>query len=297
MPGLLAFDLSEYVVVFQVNPGFKPPLPGSLTLPGYLNPVSDDSSDSYTAPPTANTRSTSVPAITTRGQLSYGAILAANKEGCDQVMPYHSTTLKFPEEHSQKKEVKQNDKQMSPKNLPEPNSDTYRMSALTDMGDDLDEYEQPVSTNSSMRYATLENSEPPKTFAPAVPTTEPKTSLPEGRKKNGVKVLPSNPFAPFQNATTASISQPSSQPVPQPRKKKEQRTDSNNSDNNSPESKSPGGVTKAKRDEFATNRDSHVSTTSTKSSHHYFVLEPEHNQPDSNQLDDYENSVSSPRVV
>jgi len=37
-----------------------------------------------------------------------------------------------------------------------------------------------------------------------------------------------------------------------------------------------------------------MSTTSAKSSHHYFVLEPENNIQE---LDDYENAVSSPRIV
>lgn len=266
-----------------------------MSLPGYLNPVSDDDTSSYTPPPTASQP------VTTRGQLTYGAILAANQDGCDHVTPYHSTTLTFPE--GKEKAEKQSDVPLPPRNLQtEPNKDTYRMSELTDSSEDgLDEYEQPVSTGSSLRYATIDNNGPPKTFAPSVPApAEPQNSSPEnsGRKKSGVKVLPSNPFAPFSNSVTASsTSQDSTQPVPQPRKKKEQKLAAGKTNVESPTKATPLGVDTTKRiDSCPSNRDSHMSSTSTKSTHHYFVLEPEHNQTDGH-IDDYENSVSSPRVV
>lgn len=268
-------------------------------MPGYLNPVSDDDSGSYTPTPTSNNRSTSVPAVTTRGQLSYGGILAANREGEDHVTPYYSSTLTFPDSQDKKKEVKQENAPLPQRNLPsvpsDASNDVFRFSSLSNISDDgLDEYEQPISANSSLRYATIDNNEPPKTFAPAVPTTEPLTTTADNsqRKKSGVKVLPSNPFAALQTTRASNAPQVSPQPKPQPRKKREQKSESGKQ----PSVAKATDSEKVKRDDAAinSNRDSHMSTSSTKSIHHYFVLEPENN---SEALDDYENSVSSPRIV
>ena len=214
------------------------------------------------------------------------------------MVPYHSTTLTFPDGHGKnKKQSKQESVPLPPRNQPcDFSSDLYPRSSIGDFSDDgLDEYEQPMSANSSLRYATIDNTEPPQTFAPAVPTVPETVSTSPGsggrKQSGGVKVLPSIPFSPLK--TTVNV-QPSSvsQPVPQPRRKKEQKVEQNIK---SPAAKTTG-TDKVKGGDVAvtSNRDSHMSTTSAKSSHHYFVLEPENNIQE---LDDYENAVSSPRIV
>ncbi|WAR25583.1 hypothetical protein MAR_011287 [Mya arenaria] len=320
-----------------VNPGYKPPVPSSMTLPDYLHPVSDDGSSNYTAPPTSG-RHGSAPVITTRGQLSYGPILAANREASKgMVTPYHTTSITTNEDIQRFKDrdLSNADTLPSSRNLlanstsetPIVNTDTFAED-VDDFGEieGQDDYEQPVSANTSVRYAAIDHG-PPKTVAPAVPTSGSSITPPtqSKHKKVGLKVLPSNPLSPIlslasperesemsgndavtsTNSTMSDVNSTASpaQPVPRPRSRKENTgsADSENAPLNINESgnvftfKESQGIgfkeLMKRTDPDAANRDSCVSDASVKSSHHYYVLEPGHNKTE------YENSVSSPKMV
>ncbi|XP_045166749.2 uncharacterized protein LOC123530110 [Mercenaria mercenaria] len=279
----------------MVNPGYKPPVPGTLPHMGYLNPVSDGESGSYTPPPTSG-RSASVPVATTRGQLSYGPILAANGgPGQNNNLFYASTSMTDPSIHNRE----------TPRNLlpatgnGSGSSDDYYLttdSHDSSHDDTLDDYEEPVSANPSIRYTDLKDASPPEHNAPDVPQATNVNITPTTTpKKNGVKVLPSNPFAPFGSTTESqSPGSDSTQPIAKPRRKKD-RNIKESPETNPRESSASGkqGANELVRrtDVLVSNRDSAMSDTSTKSSHHYFVLEPDHTHMD------YENSVSTPKLV
>lgn len=290
MPYLSLWNLisnSSFICFLQVNPGYKPPVPGSLPHMGYLNPVSDDDSGSYTAPPTSN-----VPIATTRGQLSYGPILAANADHKNKNLFYHSASVTDQKIHNR-------ETVLSPRNLPigtgSPSDDSdYLTQDSQDAShdDSLDDYEEPISAKTSVRYADVKENAPPDHLAPGVPETTVQKPMP---KKNAVKVLPSNPFTSFGAAAPVPLSPEPAQPIAKPRRKK--NTDTNGSPETSPNINSTsssklGEQELVKRsDVLASNRDSAVSDSSVKSSHHYFVLEPDHSHMD------YENSVSSSKLV
>ena len=264
---------------------------------GYLNPVSDGDSDSYTPPPTSG-RAASVPVVTTRGQLSYGPILAANGgPGQNKNLFYASTSMTDSNIHNR-------ETLLSPRNLLPatgngngPADDNYLTadSIASSHDGSLDDYEEPVSSYNSIRYSDLTDASPPEHSAPDVPPeTFVKSAKKTTPKKTGIQVLPSNPFAPF-GSTQDLQSSNSAQPIAKPRRKKTDTADLTKESNaraKSSASDKQGEMELIKRsDVMASNRDSAMSDTSTKSSHHYFVLEPDHDHMD------YENSVSSPKLV
>ncbi|XP_060600536.1 uncharacterized protein LOC132753977 isoform X2 [Ruditapes philippinarum] len=281
----------------MVNPGYKPPVPGTLTHMGYLNPVSDGDPDSYTPPPTSG-RETNAPAVTTRGQLSYGPILAANGgPGQNKHLFYASTSMTDTNVHNR-------ETILTPRNLPPLTGngsgspdDNYLTAESIESSHDgsLDDYEEPVSTYNSIRYTDLTDGAPPEHNAPDVPPETNVKSAPKTTpKKNGIQVLPSNPFKPFGSSQDLQSSD-SIQPIAKPRRKKTGVDDVSQETNPravSAASEKQGEMELLKRsDAMASNRDSAMSDSSTKSSHHYFVLEPDHDHMD------YENSVSSPKLV
>lgn len=265
---------------------------------GYLSPVSGDDSESYTSPPT--NISASVATTTTRGQLSYGPILAANCES-DQKnnLFYHSTSVTDPS-------IQNRNCFLPPRYLPSTPDAACASGeiAYTEIDshdashDSLDDYEEPVSAHTSIRYTDLKDASasPPKYRAPHVPSTDTTGNSPKTTpKKNGVKVLPSNPFVPFTGPQVSQSPDPTTQPTAKPRRKKTQgNKDSSQSKTtvNSAELDKLGEQELIRRsDVLASSRDSMTSDSSIKSSHHYFVLEPGHSQMD------YENSVSTPKLV
>jgi len=327
-------------------------------MPDYLHPISDEDS-SYTIPPSLGPPTSGPrPAITTRGQLSYGAILEANKPSSSHmVVPYHSTTLTTPEdiERFKERDASNADTLLSPRNMLAKDDVTDNGSvdgaAANEYGEleGQDDYEKPVSTNTSLKYAPI-NHPPPSTLAPAVPTpAQTSDSIPQANAKHikmGLKVLPSNPLAlpkKLDSSDTEGNDSPASpkyltasnyyspmntlsgnqananvntaptsgQPTPRPRNRKDSRdvdAPSNPApavaqkpappakDNifkfsNTASPNVPGVNKNLGNTEMAANRDSLMSDTSVRSSHHYYVLEP--NQDKS----DYENSVSSPKLV
>lgn len=278
-----------------VNPGYKPPVPGSLPHEGYLSPVSDDESSCYTMP---NGRSASVPAVTTRGQLSYGPILAANgAPGQHKALFYHSTTLTDSNINQKDMQLMQKIAQSKIGSGNESAVGVYFTKESADIQNDegLDDYEEPVSAHNSIRYTDVHDPLPPYQTAPDVPETSNTPSNSSAPLKTGVKVLPSNPLAPTTKIEPLDSAN-SEQPIAKPRRKKRP-----NSAEASPAVKDKTSVKSdvklaekqiAKRAELLSiNRDSTISDSSTKSSHHYFVLEPGHTAMD------YENSVSSSKVV
>ncbi|KAH3821001.1 hypothetical protein DPMN_122754 [Dreissena polymorpha] len=308
-------DLYAEIDEAMVNPGYKPPVPGSLSLPGYIHPVSDDDSgSSYTPAPTSGRA-----AITTRGQLSYGPILAANaRKISDVVTPYHTTTITTDADLNRMKrnEMRSSDISLPPRFL---SRDLNRGSAerITDLDEESvqDDYELPISANASLKYASLDNEPepPPSTPAPAVPSAESTPNTQAKHKKMAVKVLPSNPL-PHVSATSnstsgATSSTPASGPVPTPRKRADMNSDSSKSEtdeqaqttinHNSRISQSLSTndrVTQMKDSEKASvSRDSCVSESSAKSSHHYYVLEKDEN--DRKDDFDYANSISPGQLV
>lgn len=280
-----------------VNPGYKPPVPSSLPLEGYLNPVSDDESSTYTIP---NGRTTSVPVATTRGQLSYGPILAANgAPGQSKTLFYHSTSLADPSIHNRDSAQKQLQSKTGSGNTSA--DSTYLTTDSSDVphNESLDDYEEPISTHTSVRYSDMDDILPPYQMAPKVPETDkpssPATSPATVPKKKGVKVLPSNPLS-TPSSKEPPVSAEPTQPIAKPRRNKQPNSNEASPDNNSrgvaetDVKLSENGVV-GKADLLSNNRDSTVSDRSTKSSHHYFVLEPGHSQMD------YENSVSTSKLV
>lgn len=277
-------------IQLQVNPGYKPPVPGNMPS-SYLSPISDE--DSYTPPP-GNLMPPDVPMATTRGQLSYGPILAANgvAESQNKNLFYHSASVTDPKIHDRETFLTQKNLQSGAGN--ESADGAYITSDSLDASNDsLDDYEEPISANTSLRYAQIDINTPPGHQAPQVPIMASEKKL---LPKNAVNVFPSNPFVPFKDTNKSDDETDGvTQPIAKPRRRKDQTSDDMQESLPMTDGATSGKMADneilKRTDLMAGNRDSAMSDSSAKSSHHYFVLEPDHTKMD------YENAVSSPKLV
>ena len=256
----------------------RPSLPPELTNIGYINPIGDGQSINYFQPESYN----GVPMATTRGQLSYGPILASNAGQPSGVAAFYHSSPVINASSLGNGDIHNSETLLSPRRFMsqhriESNPNSY-VSGDSYEDTEQDDYEQPISATSSLRYSKLNKNDTPDQIAPSPPSN---TNSLQGQTRAQIVNQPSSSRGISNNNMDPST------PTPSPRRPK--KGISNGNDN------IEGDTGKPKAPEvnkvLVGPRDSTLSDASTKSSHHYFVLEPGSDRMD------YENSVSPSKQV